>query len=105
MTPDYDYNEDYLSVYASNAISDTGIKKTLSNSRRPTTGYTIDRGFDENLSGYRVPDSLSSYNENDNGLTRHLLPPAHNNRHNQVTTDEIKANKNRIRSVDPYYRI
>ena len=97
---DYDYNEDYLSGYTSNAISD-GIIKT--ESRRPPTGYTIDSGFNKRLPGDLVSDSLSSYN--DNGLTRHLLPPPHNSRHNTVAKNEITANKNRIRSVDPYYRI
>ena len=71
--------------------------------KKPETIYTIDSGFGEEPEfSYTGPDDLAGYQAqtvDSPGLNRHLTPPRPGN------GNFVEHNNNKIRSVDPFYRI
>ena len=71
--------------------------------KKPETIYTIDSGFGEEPAySYIGPDDLAGYQAqtvDSPGLNRHLIPPRPGN------GNFVEHNNNKIRSVDPFYRI
>ena len=69
--------------------------------KKPDTIYTIDSGFGKEPEySYIGPDDLAGYQAqtaDSPGLNRHLTPPRNGN--------FVEHNNNKIRSVDPFYRI
>ena len=71
--------------------------------KKPDTIYTIDSGFGKEPEySYTGPDDLAGYQAqavDSPGLNRHLTPPRPGN------GNFVEHNNNKIRSVDPFYRI
>lgn len=71
--------------------------------KKPETIYTIDSGFGEEPEySYTGPDDLAGYQAQTvdrPGLNRHLIPPR------PGKGNFVEHNNNKIRSVDPFYRI
>ena len=108
--PDSLYNapeetDDFESLgnYGTRANSMEEDSQVNQRARKPETIYTIDSGFGEQPKySYTRPDDLAGYqlqNGKSPGLNRHLIPPRPEN------GNFAEHNNNKIRSVDPFYRI